>query len=279
MIAVLAGSAFLPLFIFASTNIFTRNLSSGMSGEDVRELQKFLNTDAETRLAGSGAGSAGNETDYFGPATRLALIKFQEKYRPEILAPLGLVSGTGILGVKTREKIGTLLGAVGPEKTSQSTSSTSKQEQAIFGLPLRLRIPVINFDYALKHVGLASDGTMDIEKAPDAVAWYKLGPRPGEKGSAVIAGHFGKWKSGASSAFDNLYKLRPGDKVYIENDQGVTLSFTVRELRTYDPQADAYDVFFSDDGKSHLNLVTCEGVWDPVKKTYSDRLVVFADKE
>lgn len=272
----LMGFVLSPALVFASTNVFTRTLYMGMRGEDVRELQRFLNTDIETRVAGAGAGSTGNETDYFGPATKSALIKFQEKYRADVLTPLGLTSGTGILGAKTREKVSALLDS---ESIIEDVATLLKQEQASSGLPVRLKIPVINIDTAVEYAGLASDGSMDIRKSPDAVAWFELGPRPGENGSAVIAGHYGKWKSGNGSAFDDLYKLRQGDKLYIEDDKGATISFVVRELRRYDLNADASDVFFSNDGKPHLNLVTCEGVWDSVQKTYSNRLVVFADKE
>ncbi|MBP6868488.1 MAG: Ig-like domain-containing protein [Candidatus Pacebacteria bacterium] len=53
-----------------------RDLTLGMSGEDVKSLQKLLNTLGFT-LAVSGAGSPGNETDYFGVLTRNALAKYQ----------------------------------------------------------------------------------------------------------------------------------------------------------------------------------------------------------
>lgn len=56
--------------------VLTRNLSKGMSGEDVRDLQKMLNAKGFT-VSLSGAGSAGNESTYFGPATLAAVIKFQ----------------------------------------------------------------------------------------------------------------------------------------------------------------------------------------------------------
>ncbi|MEK7148482.1 MAG: IPT/TIG domain-containing protein [Patescibacteria group bacterium] len=98
----------IPPLALASSDIFTRTLFSGMRGDDVTGLQKFLNTDAETRIADAGAGSPGNETDYFGNATKRAVIKFQEKYRAEILAPIGLTNGTGFFGEKTRAKVNSL---------------------------------------------------------------------------------------------------------------------------------------------------------------------------
>lgn len=152
------------------------------------------------------------------------------------------------------------------------------QEQTNIGLPVRLKIPSINVDSAIEYVGLTSNGAMDAPKKLNNVAWFNIGPRPGEIGSAVIAGHYGI-KDGKASVFDNLYKLRKGDKLYVEDDKGKIISFVVRESRRYDPNADARAVFGSNNGKSHLNLVTCEGVWDKISKSYSKRLVVFTDKE
>ena len=154
------------------------------------------------------------------------------------------------------------------------------QEQAdSLGLPVRLKIPVINIDAAVESLGRTSQGDMDVPKGPDDVAWYDLGTLPGESGSAVIAGHYGTWKNGQGSVFNNLNKLNQGDKIYIEEEKGKTITFVVRERRSYDPKADASGVFISNDGKSHLNLITCEGSWDKNSKSYSQRLVIFADKE
>ncbi|MDO8486144.1 MAG: class F sortase [Candidatus Staskawiczbacteria bacterium] len=153
------------------------------------------------------------------------------------------------------------------------------QQQMSSEMPIFLKIPKINVDVAFEYVGVTSDGAMDVPKGPDNVAWFKLGPKPGEIGSSVISGHYGTWENGKGSVFDNLYKLRKGDKIYIENDRGVIISFVVRESRRYDPNENASEVFISSDGKAHLNIITCDGVWNEIYKTYSKRLVVFADKE
>ncbi|MDO8523142.1 MAG: class F sortase [bacterium] len=145
-------------------------------------------------------------------------------------------------------------------------------------LPVRLKIPKINIDSALEYVGLAFDGTMDIPKGPDDAAWFNIGPRPGDIGSAVVSGHYG-WKNEIPAVFDNLHKLQEGDKIYIEDEKGATITFVVRELRRYGAKEYASDVFNSNDGLPHLNLITCEGVWNKTEKSYSDRLVVFTDKE
>jgi uncharacterized repeat protein (TIGR03803 family) len=92
------------------TKPFTTTLQQSQSQADVRLLQIFLNSDPDTRVSTEGAGSPGNETNFFGPLTKQALIKFQEKYTSEILTPLGLTKGTGFFGPMTRAKINQLLG-------------------------------------------------------------------------------------------------------------------------------------------------------------------------
>lgn len=114
-----------PLYSFAVPDMFPRALRLGMSGEDVRALQVLLNTDNATRVAEVGVGSSGNETNYFGPATKRAVVKFQEKYRDEVLVPVGLTFGTGFVGEKTRLKMNSILTSVETKAASapQTTST------------------------------------------------------------------------------------------------------------------------------------------------------------
>jgi len=93
---------------FAANATFNRTLRVGMSGEDVRQLQKILNSDLRTRINSSGAGSAGLETTYFGSLTKDAVIRFQNLHPEEILKPNGLSVGTGIVGPFTIAVISTL---------------------------------------------------------------------------------------------------------------------------------------------------------------------------
>ena len=78
------------------TAAFARNLELGMTGEDVKALQQWLNANGY-RVASSGPGSPGNETSKFGGATRSALIKFQKAN--------GITPAAGYFGPKTRAAV------------------------------------------------------------------------------------------------------------------------------------------------------------------------------
>lgn len=144
------------------------------------------------------------------------------------------------------------------------------------GLPVRLKIPVIGVDSAIEDALITPDGRMDVPAGSKNVAWFSLGPHPGQEGSAVIGGHFGI-RNGIPFVFYNLDKIKVGDKIYIVDDKGDTLAFIVRSISSFDRNADATTVFTSQDGIAHLNLITCEGIWNRVNDSYPERRVIFTD--
>lgn len=145
--------------------------------------------------------------------------------------------------------------------------------------PVWLKIPNINVNAAIEQVSLTSSGAVGVPNGVGNVAWFNLGPLPGERGNSIIVGHYGWYKNGTPAVFNNISKLKPGDKLYIQDSKGATITFVVRELKIFDASEDASGVFSLDDGKAHLNLITCQGAWDKTQKTYSNRLVVFTDRE
>lgn len=159
-----------------------------------------------------------------------------------------------------------------------AVKDTASQKQVTFGIPINLRIPILNIDTSLESVGLTSKGAVDVPKVSTHAAWYNLSPRPGEVGNSIIDGHSG-WKDGVQSVFDNLYKIKKGDRIYIEDNKGLIISFIVKDFKPYGPNDDLSVIFNSSDDGAHLNLITCVGDWDVNQKSPNDRFVVFSDKE
>lgn len=141
--------------------------------------------------------------------------------------------------------------------------------------PIRLSIPKLGIAAAVEYVGLNDKGAMDIPKDDANVAWYKLGVKPGEKGNAVVAGHFDT-KTGAPAVFNGLSKLKTGDEIEIEDKNGRTYKFVVTRVTSYQLEKFPLQEVFGISDKTSLNLITCDGVYDKTSKLYSQRLVVYS---
>lgn len=160
-----------------------------------------------------------------------------------------------------------------PEIRSLALNESIQVER---GLPVRLKIPSIKINSAIEYVGLTNTGEMNVPKVPGNVGWFSLGPRPGEYGSAVIAGHYSWRGNGAGGVFRNLSKLSKGDMIHIVDDSGLTISFMVRQNRLFDFDADPSEVFASNSG-TRLNLITCAGTWNSSEQSSTKRRVIFAE--
>lgn len=86
-----------------SCSRITQDLRFGMQNGQTSCLQEFL------KAQGPEIYPEGLVTGYFGPLTKKAVIRFQEKYKENILSFWGLTEGTGFVGEKTRAKINELL--------------------------------------------------------------------------------------------------------------------------------------------------------------------------
>ena len=86
--------------VSVSAGALSRTLRRGMSGDDVKLLQNVLAADGVF---------TDQATGFFGKLTEAAVIRFQEKYAAELLRPVSLSRGTGIVGPGTRKKINDIL--------------------------------------------------------------------------------------------------------------------------------------------------------------------------
>jgi LPXTG-site transpeptidase (sortase) family protein len=140
-------------------------------------------------------------------------------------------------------------------------------------LPVRLLIPRIRVNALIEATGIDAGRNMLAPRDFHDVAWYKLGPTPGQPGNALINGHVSWWTG--SAVFTRLAELRPGDVVIVVRGDGSSLSFKVTGRRTVTAAARVASLF-APSPVATLTLITCAGAWDPLTLSDTHRLLVRA---
>lgn len=153
-----------------------------------------------------------------------------------------------------------------------SDQEAAKTHEPAVELPKRIRIPAISVDTGFEYVGQTADGAMDVPKDPNQVAWYRLGPRPGERGNAVVAGHV-DW-GGKLAAFWGLSRLKAGDTVEVTGTDDRKYEFTIQWVRWYEATQAPVEEIFGQVGDPEITLITCGGAFDRQTRQYLSRVVV-----
>lgn len=141
--------------------------------------------------------------------------------------------------------------------------------------PVGLSIDAIDVRASVVPVGI-DGGTRSVEVPTnvDTIGWFRFGPSPGGRGSAVLIGHVDSRAQGAG-AFFRLRELEPGDVVTVSFANGSRSAFRVVGRRSY-PKEDLPTELFARSGRPVLTLVTCGGAFEQATGSYADNVVVFA---
>jgi sortase (surface protein transpeptidase) len=161
------------------------------------------------------------------------------------------------------------------KKSGINIGTRKEEEKPKPGNPKTLLIPKLQIGAPIEPVSLDGEGKMAVPTAAENVGWYSLGLKPGEKGSAVLAGHLDK-VDGTAAVFYNLHQLEAGDRIIVIDDKEMSYEFLVTEKRIYGfDQVPMRDVFanFNYPG---LNLITCGGNFNYMTGNYSHRSVVYS---
>ncbi len=147
-------------------------------------------------------------------------------------------------------------GVAGPAFAQSSTS---------FGPANWMRIPKIGVDSAISDVGI-TNGFYDVP-------WFDVGHHfdshnPGEFGNSIYNGHVVTIDAG--DVFHHLDQLEPGDAIYIYTP-GYRLDWAVSDAF---PVAQDDNSFLADVAERRVTLYTCTGQFNPIERSYAQRLVV-----
>jgi hypothetical protein len=143
--------------------------------------------------------------------------------------------------------------------------------------PVRLLVPAMGVSAPIVPLGRNSDGSLEVPTSFSKPGWFRPGPEPGERGAAVIAGHFDA-KAGPG-VFYRLRALRRGDIITVVVRGGSLVRFAVTSTlavnKTRFPTARVYGQ--GNKGRPALRLITCDGAFDGSTGHYVDNYVVFAN--
>ena len=140
--------------------------------------------------------------------------------------------------------------------------------------PVRLEIPSIGVSTDLVALGLNPDGTMQVPTKWEEAGWYARGPRPGEDGPAVIAGHVDS--TSGPAVFFRLHDLRAGDEVLVTRADHSVVRFVIDRLQQFPKASFPTAAVFGATPGPTLRLITCTGAFDETARSYLDNLVAFA---
>ncbi|MET8900454.1 MULTISPECIES: class F sortase [unclassified Streptomyces] len=165
---------------------------------------------------------------------------------------------------------------------AQAASGTGRSAEAPPAAPAlppsppdRVRIPAIKVDAPMTGLGLTSSGSLDVPPAgkKNLAGWYEAGTTPGERGTAIVAGHVDNAEGPA--VFYRLGALEKGATIEVDRRDGGVAVFTVDAVEVYAaddfPDAKVYGAAL----RPELRVITCGG--DYSRSTgYQGNVVVFA---
>ncbi|GGU85611.1 hypothetical protein GCM10010275_21240 [Streptomyces litmocidini] len=145
--------------------------------------------------------------------------------------------------------------------------------------PTRLRIPKIGVDAPFTGLKIGPSGALDPPPADDTnlVGWQESGTSPGERGTAIVAGHLDT--ATAPAVFARLGELKAGDTFEVSRADGTTAVFLVDSVEEFSKDDFPDQRVYEDTPDALVRLITCAGPYDRKARDYTENLVVFAHLE
>ncbi|MEU5088048.1 class F sortase [Streptomyces sp. NPDC021356] len=141
--------------------------------------------------------------------------------------------------------------------------------------PTRIRIPSIRVNAPLMGLGLTPAGSLDVPPASDKnlAGWYEAGTTPGERGTAIVAGHVDNTQGPA--VFYDLGALKKDSVVEVDRRDGGVAVFTVDAVEVYAAKDFPDKKVYGPAKRPELRVITCGGGYSRATG-YQGNVVVFA---
>jgi len=141
--------------------------------------------------------------------------------------------------------------------------------------PLKIEITGRDIAGYIQRVGVDQNKAVAAPNNVNLAGWFVDSVLPGRKGLSIIDGHV----DGVSQPgiFHNLTKVVSGDSVTVTMGDKTRLQYQVFAARSVAVDEASKYLYDQDPSiSSQLNIITCTGRYDAVKKSYDKRVIVSA---
>lgn len=125
--------------------------------------------------------------------------------------------------------------------------------------PTRIRIPAVRLDAPVTGLGLDAAGHVQSPPETDRnlAGWYRGGAAPGERGTAILAGHVDL--ADGPAVFYRLGALRRGDRVEVVRADGASAVYQLYAIEVHDRQDFPDRRVYGQAADAQLRVITCGG--------------------
>ncbi len=154
------------------------------------------------------------------------------------------------------------------------TGAARRAKALTVAKPAWLVIPAIGVSSTLVRLGLTAQRTLQVPPTAAVAGWYAGSPRPGQIGSAIIAGHIDSRLG--PGVFYRLSSLRRGRYIYVIRTDHTVGVFEVTAVHLYAKAQFPATTVYGPVPDSELRLITCGGTFDYATGSYLSNVVVYA---
>ena len=192
------------------------------------------------------------------------------------IALLAAAAGTFLVSKwsESGEAQGGRLALQNDAETDRPRLATKLRHEQHVAPPVRVEIPSIGVQAPIIRLGVNPDRTLEVPTDFGDAGWWSGGPRPGEPGPAVIAGHVDS--DTGPAVFFRLRELRPHDAIVVDRRDGSRARFSVIGSEQYPKDHFPTARVYGATAEPTLRLITCGGEFDNSSGHYLDNTVVYA---
>lgn len=142
--------------------------------------------------------------------------------------------------------------------------------------PIGIEVPAAGVRAPVDPLGLDAEGALEVPEDGARAGWWSQGVPAGGPGPAVVVGHVDH-QGGSAGVFHALELVAEGDIVRLASTDGRFVEYVVTSAETVRKATFPTEEVYGPTDRAELRLVTCGGPFNPLRRSYRDNLIVFAE--